>query len=117
MKWEYDWHMHFNRQQYFLMRLTYGRHLTRFNYILGDKTLQETDSHPYLGVHTTKDLTMNKHIHQITATANRGPTIAFVRSSNLYPCPQHIENLPTQLLFVHFLNIHHPYGTPTPRHS
>ena len=72
----------------FVMRLTHARHLTRFNYILGDTPLQETDNHPYLGVHITKDLTWNKHIHQITATANR--TLAFVRR-NLYPCPQHIK--------------------------
>ena len=70
-----------------IMRLTHARHLTRFNYILGDTSLQETDNHPYLGVHITKDLTWNKHIHQITATANR--TLAFVRR-NLYSCPQHI---------------------------
>ena len=69
-------------------RLTHARHMTRFNYILGDKSLQETDNHPYLGVHITNDLTWNKHIHQITATANR--TLAFVRR-NLYSCPQHIK--------------------------
>ena len=110
MKWEYDWQMHFNPRQYFVMRLTHARHLTRFNYILGDTSLQETGNHPYLGVHITKDLTWNKHIHQITATANR--TLAFVRR-NLYSCPQHIKKSTyTQLLFVHFLNIHHPYGTP-----
>ena len=114
IKWEYDWQMHFNPQKCFVMRLTHARHLTRFNDILGDTSLQETDNHPYLGVHITKDLTWNKHIHQITATANR--TLAFVRR-NLYSCPQHInKKLPTQLLFVHFLNIHHPYGIPTPRH-
>ena len=88
MKWEYDWQMHFNPQKCFVMRLTHARHLTRFNYILGDTSLQETDNHPYLGVHITKDLTWNKHIHQITATANR--TLAFVRR-NLYSCPQHIK--------------------------
>ena len=88
MKWEYDWQMHFNPQKCFVMRLTHARHMTRFNYILGDKSLQETDNHPYLGVHITKDLTWNKHIHQITATANR--TLAFVRR-NLYSCPQHIN--------------------------
>ena len=71
-----------------VMRLTHARHLTRFNYILGDKLLQETDNHPYRGVHITKDLTWNKHIHHITATANR--TLAFVRR-NLYSCPQHIK--------------------------
>ena len=70
------------------MRLTHARHLTRFNYILGDTLLQETDNHPYRGVHITKDLTWNKHIHHITATANR--TLAFVRR-NLYSCPQHIK--------------------------
>ena len=87
MKWEYDWQMHFNPQKCFVMRLTHARHMTRFNYILGDKSLHETDNHPYLGVHITKYLTWNKHIHQITATANR--TLAFVRR-NLYSCPQHI---------------------------
>ena len=70
------------------MRLTHARHLIRFNYILGEKSLQDTDNHPYLGVHITKGLTWNKHIHQITATANR--TLAFVRR-NIYSCPQHIK--------------------------
>ena len=50
IKCEYDWQMHFNPQKCFVMRLTHARHLTRFNYILGDNSLQETDNHPYLGV-------------------------------------------------------------------
>ena len=51
----------------------------------------------------------------ITAIANR--TLAFVRCI-LYSCPSILlKNLPTQLLFVHFLNSRHPHGTPTPRHS
>ena len=86
MKWEYDWQMHFNHQKCVVMILTHARYMPRINYILGDKSLQETDNHPYLRVHITKDLTWNKHIHQITA--NR--TIAFVRR-NLYSCPQHIK--------------------------
>ena len=94
MKWEYDWQMHFNPQQCFVMRLTHAGHLTRFNCILGDKSLLETDNHPYLGVHITKDLTWNKHIHQITATANR--ILAFVRR-NLYSCPQHQKSAYTAL--------------------
>ena len=85
---EYDSQMHFNPLKCFVMRLTHARHTTRFNYILGDKSLQETDNHPYLGVDITKDLTRNKHIHQITATANR--TLACVRR-NLYSCPQHVK--------------------------
>ena len=114
MKWECDWQMNFNPKKCFVMRLTHARHMTRFNYILGDKSLQETDNHPYLGVHITNDLTWNKHIHQITATANRtlhSSDAIFTHALNI------LKNLPTQLLFVHFLNILHPYGTPTPRHS
>ena len=79
-KWEYDWQMHFNPQKCFVMRRTHAKHMTRFNDTLGDKSLQETDNHPYL------DLTWTKHIHQITATANR--TLAFVRRK-IYSCPQH----------------------------
>ena len=91
MKWEYDWQMHLNPLKCFVMRLTHARHMARFNYILGDKSLQETDNHPY---YITKDLTWNKHIHQSTATANC--TLAFVRR-NIYSCPQHIKkNMPTQ---------------------
>ncbi len=88
-----DWQMHFNPQKCFVMRLTHARHLTRFNYILGDKSLQETDNHPYLGVHITKDLTWSKHIHQITATANR----TLVRR-NVYSFRNVLKNLPIQLL-------------------
>ena len=75
MKWEYDWHMHFNPQKCFAMSLTHARHMTRFNYTLGDKSIQETDNHPYLGVYITKDLTWNKHIHQIRPTAQPQPTV------------------------------------------
>ena len=96
----------FQSKKYVVMRLTHARHLTRFNYILGDKPRQETDNHPYLGVHITKDLTWIKHIHQITASSNR------THASNII-----LKNLPTQLLFVHFLDSHHPYGTTIPRHS
>ena len=87
-QWEHDWQMHFNTQKCFVMRITHARHVKHYNYTLGDSTLQETDSHPYLGVCITKDLTWNKHIHQITASANR--TLAFVRR-NLHSCPKNIK--------------------------
>ena len=64
------------------------KHVKHYNYTLGDSTLQETDSHPYLGVCITKDLTWNKHIHQITASANH--TLAFVRR-NLHSYPKNIK--------------------------
>ena len=74
----------FQSSQMFCNETNTARHLTRFNYILGDKSPQETDNHPYLRVHITKGLTRNKHIHQIIATANH--TLAFVRR-NLYSAP------------------------------
>ena len=47
--------------------------------------MQETDNHPYLGVTITNNLTWNKHIDQITASANR--SLGFIRR-NLHSCPQ-----------------------------
>jgi hypothetical protein len=63
----------------------------RFNYTPGNTIPQETENHPYLGVWITKELTWNKHIHQITASTSC--TLAFIRWN---------------------LNIHHQYGTNTP---
>ena len=91
MKWEYDWQMHFNPQKCFVMRLTHARHMTRFNYILGDTSFQETDNHPYLGVHIIKYLTWNKHIHQITATAN--PTNLHTEKNYFKKIPNLLFNL------------------------
>ena len=42
MKWEDDWQMHFNPQKCSVMRLAHARHLTRLNYVLGDKSLQDS---------------------------------------------------------------------------
>ena len=44
---------------------TQARNVKQFNYTQGNTTLQETDTHSYLGVCITKDLNWNKHIHQI----------------------------------------------------
>ena len=71
---------------------THARNVKRFNYTPGNTIQQETENHPYLGVWITKELTWNKHIHQITASTSC--TLAFIRWN---------------------LNIHHRwYGTNTP---
>ena len=72
--------MHFNPDTCFVVRLTHARNVRLFNYTLGNTTLQETDSHSYLN--------WNKHIHQITASANR--TLAFIRR-NLHSCAINIK--------------------------
>ena len=79
-KWEKDWQMHFNPQKYYVMRLTHTgkRNPVHYDYLLGNSILQETDNHPYLGVTITNNLTWNKHIDQITASANR--SLGFIRS-------------------------------------
>ena len=87
-KWEHDWQMNFNPDKCFVMRLTHARNIKQFDYTLGNTTLQETDSHSYLGICITKDLNWNKHIHQITASANR--TLAFIRR-NLHSRPINIK--------------------------
>ena len=87
-KWEHDWQMHFNPDKCFVMKLTHARNIKQFNNTLGNTTLQETDSHAYLGMCITKDLNWNKHIHQITTSANR--TLAFIRR-NLHSCPINIK--------------------------
>ena len=84
-KWEKDWQMHFNPQKCYVMRLTHKRNPVHYDYLLGNSILQETDNHPYLGVTITNNLTWNKHIDQITASANR--SLGFIRR-NLHSCPQ-----------------------------
>ena len=71
------------------MRLTHAKSTNMFNYQLdGDSILQETKSHPYLGVTITKDLSWNDHVQQITTTANRS---LFFVMRNLYQCPLNIK--------------------------
>lgn len=70
------------------MRLTHKRSPKIFEYTLGNSILQSTDSHPYLGVTITHNLSWNIHVNNITATANR--TLGFIRR-NLHSCPQHVK--------------------------
>ena len=85
MKWKNDWRIHFNPQKCFVMRLTHARDMTRFNYILADKSLQETDNHPYLGVHIKYE---GPHMEQ-THPPNYCHSQPYSCIRNLYSCPQH----------------------------
>ena len=92
--------MHFNPNKCFVMRLTHARNVKQFNYSLGNTTLQETDSHAYLGVCITKDLNWNTHFYQITASAYR--TLAFIKR-NLHSCPININTTAYTTLVRQFL--------------
>jgi len=87
-KWAKEWHMHFNIAKCFVIRITHKREPNNFEYTLGNSILQSTDSSLYLGVTLTHKQTWNKHIDNITSSANR--TLGFIRR-NLYSCPQHIK--------------------------
>ena len=65
--------------------------MKRCNYTPTDTILEAIDNHLDLGVCITKYLTWNKHIHQITASANR--TRPFVRRS-LHSCSKTSKQLP-----------------------
>ena len=82
-----------------IMAITRSRtRLDGTRYKVGDKSLQETDNHPYLGVHiTTKDVTWNKHVHQITATL----TLAFVRRNTLAFVRRNTLAFVTRNIYIH----------------
>jgi hypothetical protein len=87
-KWQNNWQMSFNTKKCFTMRITHVRNPKMFNYKLGSCILEETNSHAYLGVSITNNLSWSTHIHNITSSANR--SLGFIRR-NLYSCPKSIK--------------------------
>ena len=70
------------------MRITHNRNPKIFNYKLGECILESTNSHPYLGVCITNNLSWSTHINNITSSANR--SLGFIRR-NLYSCSKPIK--------------------------
>ena len=52
--WQNMWQMKFNAKKCFVLKLSHSRSTTSHTYKLGQLTLEETNSHAYLGVHITK---------------------------------------------------------------
>jgi hypothetical protein len=88
VKWQNDWQLHFNLKKCHIMRLTHARTTKMFNYKLGESVLAETQSHPYLGVDISNNLSWSNHINNIISTANR--QLGFIRR-NLYSCTRQIK--------------------------
>ena len=82
-KWQFDWQMTFNVKKCFIMRITHTRNPKIFAYKLGNHLLQETTSHPYLGITISNNLSWSTHINNITSSANR--SLGFIKR-NLYSC-------------------------------
>ena len=55
---------------------------------MGGAIVQETNSHPYLGVEITKDLKWKTHVNQISAKGNRA--LGFIKR-NLSNCNEEIK--------------------------
>ena len=87
-KWQNDWQMSFNVKKCFIMRITHVRNPKIFDYKLGECILEETNSHPYLGVNITNNLSWSTHISNITSSANR--SLGFIKR-NLYSCSKPIK--------------------------
>ena len=63
--WQDKWQMEFNAAKCYVLRITHARSLHQYSYTLNNTTLQDTDSHTYLGVDISHDLTWNSHINRI----------------------------------------------------
>ena len=75
-RWEDEYSMTFHPEECNVLRVTWSRSPSIFNYLHGTN-LKSTESTKYLGVTLTKDLTWGKHIDIIMAKANQ--QLAFVR--------------------------------------
>ena len=77
------------------MRLTHSRSTKLYNYTLDGRTLETTNSHPYLGISINKDLSWTTHVNNITSSATR--SLGFIRR-NLYSCPKSTKQTPYMAL-------------------
>ena len=69
--WEKEWQMEFHPAKCNIIRITRKHNKIAFPYQLHGHTLTDVPSAKYLGVTITEDLTWNKHIEKISASANR----------------------------------------------
>ena len=86
--WQDTWQMQFNAKKCFVLKVSHSRTPTTHQYKLGQNILQETDSHPYLGVTITKDLKWDTHINQSISKAKR---VLGLVCRNLHPCTKNLK--------------------------
>ena len=81
-QWAELWGMRFNATKCYIMSLTRNP-ATSFFYSLGNTTLKQVSTNPYLGLHFSANLSWSTHINYITKKANS--TLGFLRR-NLRQC-------------------------------
>eukprot|EP00057_Strongylocentrotus_purpuratus_P022897 XP_011677371.1 PREDICTED: RNA-directed DNA polymerase from mobile element jockey-like [Strongylocentrotus purpuratus] len=86
--WQDRWNMKFNASKCSVMIISNKKKpLTRY-YIFCGQYLQQTSSHPYLGVEIDSKLTWANHVDNTAMKANR--TLGFLRR-NLWFCPGNVK--------------------------
>ena len=80
-----------------------------FTYKLNNTVLKDADSHTYLGVDISSDLTWNSHINRIISKANK--SLGFLRR-NLYSCSKQIKEMAYKSLVRPILECSSPLWDP-----
>jgi hypothetical protein len=87
-KWASQWKMAFNVKKCFLLPITLKKKRSNHLYTMDDKPISAVDSHPYLGVHISSNLSWNPHCDQVTTKANK--TLGIVQHA-LGPCNKSVK--------------------------
>ena len=77
VQWEREFSMEFHPKKCNILRVSRSRCPSTYNYTLHVTTLKELEEVKYLGITITKDLSWEKHIHNITCKANS--QLGFIR--------------------------------------
>lgn len=88
--WQDLWQMKFNTKKCYVLKITHSRSLPTHQYKLGQTTLEETDSHSYLGVHITKNL---KWDNQICHSVSKAKRVLNLVCRNLHPCTTELKSI------------------------
>ena len=78
-QWENEWCMKFHPDKCNVLRVTNKTKKTEVSYHLHGHTLELVKSAKYLGLTITNKLQWDQHINNITAKANTGTTLGFLR--------------------------------------
>ena len=75
--WERTWDMEFNPGKCQVIHITCSKSPVKSRYFMHNQELESVDAAKYLGVTSSKDLSWNTHINNITRTTNK--TLGFVK--------------------------------------
>lgn len=86
--WQNKWQMKFNPKKCFTMCISLKKNLPLRKYTFCGQVLENTDSHPYLGVQLDSRLRWKEHISNTTANANK---ILGLIKRNFWYCTEEVK--------------------------